>query len=182
MEKHQDFEVKISHESVRSRWKACVMGFSTSVLRKLSTWAGTTGYDFEDDYDDSEELWRKPSLAAPVKNWKSLPGREKVKLIKARPLPFVAGHVIFAERNTKRYELRVTPPADGVLGFNRELAIEVVVIAGSKQEALDAVSTAIAGRTWNDAAENGNIAECGGWYAGNHCLLEILSHGRNTDR
>ena len=114
--------------------------FLRRILGRISDWIRAKP---SDDCEDDEKLWRRPSLAAPVRNWKSLPSREKVKLIKARPLPFVAGHVIRGKRNTRRYTIRVTPPRDGLLEFNHEFAIEIVAIAGSKIEALRAVATEI---------------------------------------
>ena len=109
-----------------------------------------------------------------------LSSSEKIKLVKIQPLKVEDKEVIEAKRKSKRYTIMVTPQALGAIAFNESATITVFVIAGSKEEAIEYLSQEISGYYPYYPDSNPNKAECGKWYNGDKCSLEIIKFEKNA--
>ena len=111
-----------------------------------------------------------------------LTGREKLRLVKIQDAPFSKGAVLRAARTSKVYTIKVTPQMPGCFERDDHHAIEVEVLAGSKQEAFDTIARSIGDDRGADASANMNEAEVGKWYDGNKYFLRIVKSERNMGK
>lgn len=106
--------------------------------------------------------------------WDELPSKEKIRRVEIKPLPFRSGQELDGGSRSKRFRVRVTPQAPDCFEYDEHAAVDVSVFSRGRQHALDTVAEAVSGRDCyvdNDRAFSG---ECGRWYDGNKCRLEIL--------
>ena len=111
-----------------------------------------------------------------------LTGREKIGLVKIQDVPLSKGDVLRAARTSKVYTIELTPQMPGCFELDIHHAIEVKVLAGSKQEALDTLTRSICDHRVAYASANMNEAEVGGWYDGNRYFLRIVKFERNVGK
>lgn len=102
-----------------------------------------------------------------------IPPSEKIKRVAIQNMNLNNNETIFAERHHKEYTITVMPQAKDCFEFDSNKKVTVFVIAGSKEEAFDKLSSKLSGR-YSYTDENSNIAESGRWYDGNKYSLEIL--------
>ena len=95
-------------------------------------------------------------------------------------IPISGGEVIEAERSSKRYTLSVVPQRKNSFEFDRSKKVIVFVLAGSKDEAMNALSQKLSGTYPYSDDSNSNTAEAGRWYDGNKYAMEILRFEKNT--
>jgi hypothetical protein len=111
-----------------------------------------------------------------------LTGREKIRLVKIQDVPFSKGDVLRAARTSKVYTIELTPQMPGCFEPDDQHAIEVEVLAGSKQEALDTLARSVCDDRAAYASANMNEAEVGRWYDGNKYFLRIVKFERNVGK
>ncbi len=111
-----------------------------------------------------------------------LTGREKIRLVKIQDLPISHGDVLRAARTSKVYTIELRPQMPGCFEPDDHHAIEVEVLAGSKQEALDTLTRSICDDRAAYTSANMNEAEVGKWYDGNKYFLRIVKFERNVGK
>jgi len=107
---------------------------------------------------------------------------EKIRLVKIQDIPLSKGDVLRAARTSKVYTIELTPQMPGCFQPDINHAIEVEVLAGSKQEAFDTIARSVGDDRAAHASANMNEAEVGRWYDGNKYFLRIVKFKRNVGR
>ncbi len=103
-----------------------------------------------------------------------IPSSDKIKLVAIKPLKIKDGDLIKASRVHKRYSINVTPQLPGLFEYDSEKTVNVFVLAGSKDEAFNALSNHLTGKYAFLGRKKPNSAECGEWYGGDKCLFILL--------
>lgn len=109
-----------------------------------------------------------------------IPSSEKITHVEIQNIPISGAEVIEAERSSKRYTLSVVPQRKNSFEFDRSKKVIVFVLAGSKDEAMNALSQKLSGTYPYSDDSNSNTAEAGRWYDGNKYAMEILRFEKNT--